>query len=308
MSRDPSAWLGKIEPEKPRNARLWDGTAGEAAITPAEIRNAATLDDARRGTGMNPHLAHREDTRAAMVKGREDRERREAKAVPVDPDDLNADVPSQARRLDVLRAALARGDEPEEIRAAWPTWWASGKSTNTERMWCRDRAALRAEQAPVVAPEQPMPKANPSAPTPNDLRAYLLAHGPTDRAVILDEVGYRKSYKNEATARTMLNKALRIVGAVNNGARFGPLWIPNEDGTPMGVDAQQASALRVAPQDLDEARKILSDHVMCRHEHVEIEPDDADLVNRYELAIRALREAQDAHKAARNALFDRLKK
>lgn len=242
MSRDPSAWLGKIEPEKPRNARLWDGTAAETEIvTPAEIRNAATLDDARRGAGMNPHLAHREDTRAAMVKGREDRERRE---------------------------------QPK---------------------------------APVAAPEQPMPKANPSAPTPNDLRAYLLANGPTDRAVILDEVGYRKSYKNEATARTMLNKALREVGAVNNGARFGPLWIPNEDGTPMGADAQQASALRVAPQDLDEARKILSDHVMCRHEHVEIEPDDADLVNRYELATRALHKAQAEHEAARNALFERLK-
>lgn len=45
MSRDPSAWLGKIEPEKPRNARLWDGTAGEAAITPPnKIRSTPAPD------------------------------------------------------------------------------------------------------------------------------------------------------------------------------------------------------------------------------------------------------------------------
>lgn len=67
--------LYDLQPAQPRNARLWDGTAGTGAITvPSEIRNAATLDDARRLAGMNPHLPHREDVRAAFVAGREQRE------------------------------------------------------------------------------------------------------------------------------------------------------------------------------------------------------------------------------------------
>ena len=159
-----------------------------------------------------------------------------------------------------------------------------------------------------------MPKANPSAPTPNDLRAYLLAHGPTDRAVLLDEVGYRKSYKNEATARTMLNKALREVGAVNNGARFGPLWIPNEDGapkesTPASVPDRDESSARAAQKVRDFVDRYKADPPpMIVLKTGEIEPDDADLVNRYELATRALHKAQAEHEAARNALFERLKK
>lgn len=71
--------LYDLQPAQPRNARLWDGSAGTGAITvPSEIRNAATLDDARRLAGMNPHLPHREDVRAAFVAGREQREASDA--------------------------------------------------------------------------------------------------------------------------------------------------------------------------------------------------------------------------------------
>lgn len=34
MSRDPTSWLGTLEPEKPRNARSWDGSTGDPEITP----------------------------------------------------------------------------------------------------------------------------------------------------------------------------------------------------------------------------------------------------------------------------------
>lgn len=156
MSRDS---LIPLEPARARNDRLWDTGRVDPPITPVgAVRNAATLDDAKRLAGMNPHLSHREDTRAAMVAGREQRE------------------------------------------------------------------------APARAQETTMP-----VPTAETLRTYLLRHGPTDREDLRQKLGYVAHYATEAVARTMLNKHLREIGAVNNGARKGPMWIPAADGTPKRV-------------------------------------------------------------------------
>lgn len=209
MRPDPSAWLGTLEPEKPRNARSWDGSAGSGAIVPpSEIRNAATLDDARRAAGLNPHLAQREDTREAFIKGRETREAKTDASDVLDP------IPSQERRLDVLRAALARGDEPDEIREAWPTWWAVGGNTKTERMWHRDLAALRAEQAPVAAPKEAHVK-DPKEVTEarrERLRAYLHEHGESRRTALVKVLGYDKG-RSKSAAVQQLNDDCKAIGA-----------------------------------------------------------------------------------------------
>lgn len=57
----------------------------------------------------------------------------------------------KAERLAVLRAALARGADPTELREQFAVWWAFGHSGAGERMWARDIAECRTGHAPVVA-------------------------------------------------------------------------------------------------------------------------------------------------------------
>lgn len=140
--------LYDLQPAQPRNARLWDGTAGTGAITvPSEIRNAATLDDARRLAGMNPHLPQREDVRAAFVAGRELRER--ADGLPADGRGPDAEA---LERRAVIARAFARGDDAETIREAWPSHWPRDDEGN--RRWMADRKWVTRQSAPVVAPKE----------------------------------------------------------------------------------------------------------------------------------------------------------
>lgn len=97
--------LVSLEPARERNARLWDANRADPPITPVgEVRNAATLEDARRSAGMSPHLAHREDVRAAFVAGREAREAQAA----VPPKETTMNPQKREARRERLREYLEK--------------------------------------------------------------------------------------------------------------------------------------------------------------------------------------------------------
>lgn len=54
-----------------------------------------------------------------------------------------ADAPSKRQRIEILRRALARGADPEDIRDAWPSAWPRDGSPSTDRRFARDVAAAR---------------------------------------------------------------------------------------------------------------------------------------------------------------------
>lgn len=52
-------------------------------------------------------------------------------------DAIAAGLPTPDERLDIVRAAIRRGDDLEVIRARWPSVWPPGPSG--DRKWNRDR-------------------------------------------------------------------------------------------------------------------------------------------------------------------------
>lgn len=226
--RDDVSWLGSlVEPPRERNARVWTAATAAAPITPVgEVKNSATLADG--------HGSDREDVRAAFAARREAREAaaasrsaRAAKAV-----DEIIQEHARDRRLDVLRAALARGDEPEQIRAAWPTWWAVGNSSATERQWHRDLAEVRAESAPA-AQETTMAKRVVSTTEDKQarreaLREYLREHGPTTRGGLIEALGYPEGERGYYQLRT----DCEAIGA-GSETRQGPVALADRSHEPV---------------------------------------------------------------------------
>lgn len=261
--------LYDLQPAQPRNARLWDGSAGTGAITvPSEIRNAATLDDARRLAGMNPHLPHREDVRAAFVAGRELRER--ADGLPADGRGPDAEA---LERREVMARAFARGDDAETIREAWPSHWPRDDDGN--RRWMADRKWVTRQSAPVAAPKETTmakkrgPTETQTTPTPDKLRTHLLLNGPTTRDELRVAVGYAAHYPSEAVARTMLNKHLRELGAVSPQGRLGPVELPGAASETQPAAPKKTRAERDHELDAPARRRVAEALAATRGEHTD---------------------------------------